>query len=85
MKHTPKTFIKTTFFKYLFSNYLLSLSGLITGIMTYKLIEPKEIGVFLFFNTYETYVTFIRMGVINGLGRKLPICLVQTKIKKQMI
>jgi O-antigen/teichoic acid export membrane protein len=72
MKNISITFLQTTFFKYVFSSYVLALTGLISGFFTYRFIEPKQMGIFLIFSTYETYVTFIRLGIINGLGRELP-------------
>lgn len=57
---------------YTISSLSLNFCSLFTGLITYKFIEPYYIGIWQTLLLIETYLMFMRMGIINGMNRELP-------------
>lgn len=60
------------FVKFFSSSVISALVGVFTGFFTYRYISPEMLGIWSLFTVYETYASFTRLGIINGLGRELP-------------
>ena len=60
------------FVKFFSSSIISALVGVFTGFFTYRYISPEMLGIWSLFTVYETYASFTRLGIINGLGRELP-------------
>ncbi|MFH0887260.1 MAG: hypothetical protein V1843_03740, partial [bacterium] len=58
-----------------FSAVILNISSLISGFLVYRWIDPYYIGIWQTMMLVQTYSTFLRLGVINGMNRELPFCL----------
>jgi len=63
------------FVKFFTSSVISALVGVFTGFFTYRYISPEMLGIWSLFLVYETYASFSRLGIINGLGRELPYTL----------
>jgi O-antigen/teichoic acid export membrane protein len=48
------------------------MASLITGLVTYRWIDPYYIGIWQSLVLLESYSIFLRMGIINGMNRELP-------------
>lgn len=60
------------FVEFFSSSVISALVGVFTGFFTYRYISPEMLGIWSLFTVYETYASFTRLGIINGLGRELP-------------
>lgn len=70
-----KTESYKTFFHYLFSNIGFAIISLLSGYFTYKFIGPESVGLWATILLIDIYSKFMRFGVLNGLGRELPLLL----------
>ena len=64
-----------TLLKYVSVSYLSIPISLVTGFLTFRKIDPVLMGFWSLFTVFETYSTFMRMGVVNGMNRQLPYAL----------
>lgn len=58
--------------KFLSSSFLSLPVSIIVSFITFRKIEPYYMGVWLAMSIFETYATFLRLGVVNGMNRELP-------------
>jgi len=61
--------------KYISVSYLSIPVSLVTGFLAFRKIDPYLMGIWTTFSVLETYATFMRLGVINGMNRELPFAL----------
>ncbi|MFN4853876.1 MAG: lipopolysaccharide biosynthesis protein [Bacteroidota bacterium] len=61
--------------KYISVSYLSIPVSLVTGFLAFRKIDPYLMGIWTAFSVLETYATFMRLGVINGMNRELPFAL----------
>jgi O-antigen/teichoic acid export membrane protein len=61
-----------TLFKYLSSSFLSLPVSLLTGFITFRTIDPYFMGIWATMSIFETYATFMRLGIVNGMNRELP-------------
>ena len=64
-----------TISKYLLSSFLSLPVSLAVSFITFRKIDPYLLGVWTTVATFETYATFIRIGIVNGMNRELPFAL----------
>lgn len=81
-RKTAILFQSSVFVKYFSSSIILTIVGIISGFFTYRYVEPSLTGVFALFSVYEIYASFARLGIINGLGRELPLLSGMNKIEE---
>jgi len=53
-------------------NAIASIIGMASGLLTARLVEPADLGLFNGFKLILAYLPFVQMGIINGLSRELP-------------
>lgn len=61
--------------KYLSVSYLSIPISLITGFFCFRNIDPYYMGIWTALTVFETYATFMRLGIVNGMNRELPYTL----------
>jgi O-antigen/teichoic acid export membrane protein len=49
--------------------------SLFTGLITFSSINPELLGMWAGVSIFQSYSTFISLGIVNGLNRELPIAL----------
>src|SRR4051812_28883411 len=54
------------------SSVILNFTGIISGFIVYKWVDPYYIGLWSSLLLVDTYSTFLRLGVINGMNREFP-------------
>lgn len=59
-------------FKYISSSFLSIPVSLITGFISFRSIDPYFMGIWATLIMFETYASFLRLGVVNGMNRELP-------------
>ncbi|MFZ5516788.1 MAG: lipopolysaccharide biosynthesis protein [Candidatus Zhuqueibacterota bacterium] len=64
------------------SSIILNFSNLISGFLVYKWIDPYFMGIWQSMVLLQTYSSFARFGVINGMNRELPFSLGQGDVEK---
>lgn len=64
-----------TITKYLLSSFLSLPVSLFTGFLTFKIIDPYFLGVWTTIAVFESYLIFLRLGIVNGMNRELPFAL----------
>ncbi len=69
---THRLLSNKTLLKYVSVSYLSIPISLVTGFLTFRKIDPVLMGFWSLFTVFETYSTFMRMGIINGMNRQLP-------------
>lgn len=69
---------------YLNSTIVLFCVGLLASLFTYRHIAPESIGVWTAITTFEVFVTFLRLGIPNGMNRELPYELGTKNVNKAM-
>jgi O-antigen/teichoic acid export membrane protein len=58
--------------KYLGSSFISLPVSMVTGFISFRSIEPALMGIWASMTIYETYVNFLRLGIVNGMNRELP-------------
>lgn len=58
--------------KFLSSTFLSLPVSIIVSFITFRSIDPYYMGVWSAMVIFETYATFLRLGVVNGMNRELP-------------
>lgn len=75
---------KKILFKVLSSSFLSLPVSIIVSFITFRYIEPYYLGIWATITILETYTSFLRIGIINGMNRELPFALGQGKSEKAM-
>lgn len=70
--------------KILSSSFLSLPVSIFVSFFTFRYIEPYYMGIWATVTILETYATFLRAGIINGMNRELPFELGQGKDGKAM-
>lgn len=71
-------------FKILSSSFLSLPVSIFVSFFTFRYIEPYYLGIWGTVTILETYATFLRAGIINGMNRELPFELGQGNDEKAM-
>lgn len=58
--------------KYISVSYLSIPVSIVTGFLAFRKIDPYLMGIWTAFTVFETYATFMRLGLINGMNREMP-------------
>lgn len=62
-------------FGYSLTSLILHVSSLVASLVAMKYVQPSELGWWSSVMLFEVVATALRMGIVNGLNRELPICL----------
>lgn len=72
-------FVKHSAFRFFSSTFLAIPVSILTGFFTFKYIDPQHIGLWNKILLVEVYTAFLGFGIVNGLGRELPLLLGMNK------
>ena len=61
-----------TLIKFISSSFLSLPVSLVTGFITFRSIDPYFMGIWTALSVFETYASFMRLGIVNGMNRELP-------------
>jgi len=64
-----------------FSSVFLNFASLITGLVTYRWIEPYYVGLWQSLLLFQSYSMLLRFGIINGMNRELPFNMGQGNLR----
>lgn len=63
---------KKTLIKFLTSSFITIPISLVVSFVSLRMIDPYYLGLWASLTIIETYSTFLRFGVVNGMNRELP-------------
>jgi O-antigen/teichoic acid export membrane protein len=64
------------------SSVILNFSGIISGFLLYKWVDPYYVGLWSNLLLIDTYSTFLRLGIINGMNRQFPYWLGKGNVER---